>query len=178
MSEKIDVEALRAKLNAALALMDKTTGEIARPLEGLPANAWSDAVFAILDAAPALLAAYKAHDAAVREREAFKAKYGCPIGAENGSITCSAGSCPECLSACVATLTAERDALKAERDALAKLFGFSAALDICNEGLRRWREKPHNAKWWRRIDGTPIPNDLMVNIADAMRDTADETKPD
>ena len=70
MTQKIDVEALRAKLNAALALMDKTTGEIARPLEGLPANAWSDAVFAILDAAPALLAAYKAHDAAVRERDA------------------------------------------------------------------------------------------------------------
>ena len=28
MTQKIDVEALRAKLNAALALMDKTTGEI------------------------------------------------------------------------------------------------------------------------------------------------------
>ena len=45
---------------------------------------------------------------------------------------------------------------------------FGAALDLAQEGLDRWREKPHNAKWWRRIDGTPIPNDLLVNIAEVI----------
>ena len=45
---------------------------------------------------------------------------------------------------------------------------FITAMNIVEEGFRVWREKPHNAKWWRRIDGTPIPNDLAVNIAEAM----------
>lgn len=41
------------------------------------------------------------------------------------------------------------------------------AMKIAEQGIKTWREKPHNAKWWRRIDGTPIPNDLMVNVAEA-----------
>lgn len=45
---------------------------------------------------------------------------------------------------------------------------FSDAMEIAEDGLRRWREKDHNAKWWRKIDGTPIPNDLLVNIAQSM----------
>jgi hypothetical protein len=32
-------------------------------------------------------------------------------------------------------------------------------------GLFKWREKPHNEKWWKKIDGTPIPNDLIVCVA-------------
>jgi hypothetical protein len=43
---------------------------------------------------------------------------------------------------------------------------FGEALDLAQEGLARWKDKEHNAKWWRRIDGTPIPNDLLVNIAE------------
>lgn len=43
---------------------------------------------------------------------------------------------------------------------------FVQAMDAVERGLRVWREKPHNAKWWRRIDGTPIPNDLCVCIAE------------
>jgi hypothetical protein len=46
------------------------------------------------------------------------------------------------------------------------------AMDIVQEGFRIWREKPHNAKWWSRIDGTPIPNDLSVNIAEAIMHSA------
>ena len=45
---------------------------------------------------------------------------------------------------------------------------FMQAMDIVEEGFRIWRGKEHNAKWWKRIDGTPIPNDLAVNIAEAM----------
>ena len=45
---------------------------------------------------------------------------------------------------------------------------FCQAMDIAEDGLRRWRDKDHNAKWWRKIDGTPIPNDLLVNIAESM----------
>ena len=41
------------------------------------------------------------------------------------------------------------------------------AMKIATEGLETWRAKPHNAKWWRRIDGTPIPNDLPIVIAEA-----------
>lgn len=35
-------------------------------------------------------------------------------------------------------------------------------------GIDAWKNKPHNAKWWKRIDGTPIPNDLAVCIAEAL----------
>jgi hypothetical protein len=42
---------------------------------------------------------------------------------------------------------------------------FVAALQIADRGFNAWKDKPHNAKWFKRIDGTPIPNDLLVNIA-------------
>jgi hypothetical protein len=45
---------------------------------------------------------------------------------------------------------------------------FGSILDLAQEGLARWKDKPHNSKWWRRIDGTPIPNDLLVNIAEVI----------
>lgn len=44
---------------------------------------------------------------------------------------------------------------------------FHQALTVAKTGLEAWKAKPHNARWWRRIDGTPIPNDLLVNIAEA-----------
>lgn len=34
------------------------------------------------------------------------------------------------------------------------------------QGLQDWKAKGWNAKWWKRIDGTPIPNDLTVCIAE------------
>lgn len=36
-------------------------------------------------------------------------------------------------------------------------------------GFEAWKAKPHNAKWWRKIDGTPIPNDLRVNMVAAVQ---------
>ncbi len=46
--------------------------------------------------------------------------------------------------------------------------GFIEAMNVAERGLEAWRRKPHNKKWWRRIDGTPIPNDLLVCIAEQM----------
>lgn len=43
---------------------------------------------------------------------------------------------------------------------------FIEAMKLCDAGLDAWKSKPHNAQWWRRIDGTPIPNDLLCNIAE------------
>ena len=43
---------------------------------------------------------------------------------------------------------------------------FIEALRAAQRGLDNWRLKPHNARWWSRIDGTPIPDDLLVCIAE------------
>lgn len=45
-------------------------------------------------------------------------------------------------------------------------------LAIAQAGFDAWAEKPHNKKWFKRIDGTPIPNDLVVCIAQAFHDAA------
>ncbi|MCB1281879.1 MAG: hypothetical protein KDB18_10190 [Salinibacterium sp.] len=42
------------------------------------------------------------------------------------------------------------------------------ALDICDRGFETWATNPTNKRWFRKIDGTPIPNDLKVAIAQAM----------
>lgn len=31
---------------------------------------------------------------------------------------------------------------------------------IAQRGFEKWRAKEHNKKWFRKIDGTPIPNDV------------------
>lgn len=49
------------------------------------------------------------------------------------------------------------------------------ALDMAQAGFDAWAAKPHNRKWVRRIDGTPIKNDLLVNIADAIVAAMPET---
>jgi hypothetical protein len=41
------------------------------------------------------------------------------------------------------------------------------AMLIAQRGYDAWAAKPHNARWVRKLDGTPIPNDLIVNIAEA-----------
>lgn len=41
-------------------------------------------------------------------------------------------------------------------------------LNAARVGMATWAAKDHNRKWWKRIDGTPIPNDLCVNFADAI----------
>jgi hypothetical protein len=42
------------------------------------------------------------------------------------------------------------------------------AMKTTQDGFELWRSKPHNKHWWRLIDGTPIPNDLSVCIAQAI----------
>lgn len=49
-----------------------------------------------------------------------------------------------------------------------KPVSFLEAMNIVERGFDTWKDKPHNAKWYSRIDGTPIPNDLKVNIAEAI----------
>lgn len=44
---------------------------------------------------------------------------------------------------------------------------FIEAMALAEEGFETWAAKDHNKKWVRRIDGTPIRNDLTVNIATA-----------
>lgn len=42
-------------------------------------------------------------------------------------------------------------------------------LEDVERGYARWAAKPHNAIWVRRIDGTPIANDICVNIFDELK---------
>jgi len=50
----------------------------------------------------------------------------------------------------------------------APVIKWGRALDMAHAGFDAWAAKPHNRKWARSIDGTPIKNDLLVNIADAI----------
>lgn len=45
---------------------------------------------------------------------------------------------------------------------------FVEALTLVKEGYDTWATKPHNKTWVRRLDGTPIPNDLCVCIAEEL----------
>lgn len=45
---------------------------------------------------------------------------------------------------------------------------FVEAMALVEEGFNNWKNKEHNKKWFKKIEGTPIPNDLMVNIASAI----------
>lgn len=70
---------------------------------------------------------------------------------------------------------AERDQWKARAEqaegVVEKAYGMLAWVSLiehAKEGLEAWAEKPHNRKWWKRIDGTPIPNDLMICVAQAI----------
>lgn len=45
---------------------------------------------------------------------------------------------------------------------------FGGAMAIVDAGWNNWASKDHNGKWVRKIDGTPIQNDLKVNIAEAV----------
>ena len=41
---------------------------------------------------------------------------------------------------------------------------FPVLLSLAKAGPDEWSAKPHNKKWRKRIDGTPIPNDLLVSV--------------
>lgn len=51
-------------------------------------------------------------------------------------------------------------------------FGLVNIIAAADEGLKKWASQPHNKKWWKRIDGTPIPNDLLVNVTQAIWEMA------
>lgn len=58
------------------------------------------------------------------------------------------------------------------------LVTFGRAMGIAERAFEKWSSKPHNRKWVRRIDGTPIPNDLKVNIALAIMESLRDDLPD
>ena len=45
---------------------------------------------------------------------------------------------------------------------------FMEAMKLAETGFDTWASMQHNRKWFNRIDGTPIKNDLLVNIAEAI----------
>jgi hypothetical protein len=47
-------------------------------------------------------------------------------------------------------------------------FDFTDAMRLIDEGWNEWAAKDHNTKWSRRIEGTPIRNDLTCSIARAI----------
>ncbi len=51
-------------------------------------------------------------------------------------------------------------------------------LEDVQRGYDRWAAKAHNAKWVRKIDGTPIANDIVVNIFDEVKEIGPELQQD
>lgn len=60
------------------------------------------------------------------------------------------------------------------RDPIGSGMNFVEALAVAQTGYATWSAKPHNKRWARKIDGTPIPNDLVVCIASAFSDRLSE----
>ena len=55
-----------------------------------------------------------------------------------------------------------------EADRIIRLVVDACAREVfpaAQAGFDQWAAKPHNKRWFRRIDGTPIPNDVPVCIA-------------
>jgi hypothetical protein len=66
--------------------------------------------------------------------------------------------------------TAIAAAVAAEREALRNAYSLDICMKIAGAGFLQWAGKSHNAKWARKIDGTPIPNDLPMVIAEQFAD--------
>ena len=54
---------------------------------------------------------------------------------------------------------------------------FMEAMALAEQGFEAWADKDYNKKWVRQIDGTPIRNDLTVNIATAFINAAQQSVP-
>ena len=65
-----------------------------------------------------------------------------------------------------------QDIIAVLRASRSERMSFHRAMYIAECGFLKWKGKEHNAKWFKRIDGTPIPNDLLVNIAEAFSNEA------
>ena len=92
-----------------------------------------------------------------------------PDRPEHGVILCMAGNGPNSKNNALAlvellthapTLLAAAEEGERLRDALS----WVALLDHAKAGLESWSRRPHNKRWWKRIDGTPIPNDLLIDV--------------
>jgi len=68
-----------------------------------------------------------------------------------------------------ALIVAMRNALPALLDALSASLAREGEdwIGTAQQGFKAWKAKPHNARWFRKIDGTPIPNDLTICIGEA-----------
>ena len=66
-------------------------------------------------------------------------------------------------------IVAMRNALPAMLDALSASLAREGEdwIGTAQQGFKAWKAKPHNARWFRKIDGTPIPNDLTICIGEA-----------
>jgi hypothetical protein len=64
----------------------------------------------------------------------------------------------------------EETPLVGPRDSLDSAGDYLNVERIVHKGFQQWAEKPHNKKWVKRLEGTPIANDLLVNITAAMSD--------
>lgn len=64
----------------------------------------------------------------------------------------------------------QRDAAVDGLEKADQVTAWVSILDFCKDGLEEWAKMPHNRKWWKRIDGTPIPNDLMICVAKSVED--------
>lgn len=53
---------------------------------------------------------------------------------------------------------------------------FTEAMERTERGFATWAAQPHNRRWVRRIEGTPIANDLLVRIAEEFCGIADRER--
>jgi hypothetical protein len=65
-------------------------------------------------------------------------------------------------------VTKEHPLASVDQTSISALKNFFTVEKIARRGYRTWSEKPHNAKWNKLLDGTPIVNDLIVCIARAI----------
>jgi len=68
----------------------------------------------------------------------------------------------------------ERNRRDAQMRAEGRKEGLREAADAVQVGYDNWAGKPHNAKWVRKIEGTPISNDLPVCIRTAILAAAEK----
>lgn len=55
--------------------------------------------------------------------------------------------------------------LRRERTRAKRPIDFVDAMRLIDEAWNEWAEKDHNKKWVKRLEGTPIRNDLSCHIA-------------
>lgn len=49
-------------------------------------------------------------------------------------------------------------------------------MEAVQRGYDAWAAKPHNTKWVRKIDGTPIANDIVATIFNSLREDEEDRR--